>query len=212
MLVHFFYVMSGFEERNLNSKIHLEKSLKKIVWKIKRKKPFSPTSFFSAILAQTPRPLPGPRPNRLPLPLSPSPLTGGARCQHLLPQLPTPIPTLSLSLSSNCRAALRAHDLPPPAPRSLSWRAPRAPEPFSSPTLPSPPFLCLDWEVPSAAVVEFLFGRASSPVIPLPSSVLVPRNRLVSSYFSRLGSLSNCRRVSHFSMLHRSILAAVEPS
>jgi len=33
MLVHFFYVMSGFEQRNLNSKIHWEKSLKNLFGK-----------------------------------------------------------------------------------------------------------------------------------------------------------------------------------
>ena len=33
ILVHFFYVMSGFEERNLNSKIHLEKGLKNLFGK-----------------------------------------------------------------------------------------------------------------------------------------------------------------------------------
>jgi len=60
MLVHFFYVMSGFEERNLNSKIHLEKSLKKFWWKIKKKeKLFSlRLSPFSAIWPKTPRPAP----------------------------------------------------------------------------------------------------------------------------------------------------------
>ena len=37
MLVHFFYVMSGFDEKNLNSKTHLEKSLENLFGKIKRK-------------------------------------------------------------------------------------------------------------------------------------------------------------------------------
>ena len=43
--------------------------------------------------------------------------------------------------------------------------------------------------------MENSIGQVFSPVIPLPSSVLVPRSRLVSSFFSRLSSLSNCRRM-----------------
>jgi len=60
MLVHLFYVMSGFEERNLNSKIHLEKSLKNLL-ENKKENLFSlPLSPFSAILAKNPVAQPAP--------------------------------------------------------------------------------------------------------------------------------------------------------
>ena len=78
MLVHFFYVMSGFDEKNLNSKTHLEKSLEN-----KKEKLFSlaadgwgppvrTTSFFQPSLpnplSQQQPPRPKPRSHVLQLP------------------------------------------------------------------------------------------------------------------------------------------------
>jgi len=92
MLVHFFYVMSGFEERNLNSKIHLKKSLKKLLENKKEKAFLSPPSFFSAILAQTPRPFLGHGPAGSPSlpPLYLWRLTGGAHSSGSSPSAKLP--------------------------------------------------------------------------------------------------------------------------
>ena len=127
-------------------------------------------------------------------PLSLWRLTGGAHSSDPPPSSNRPPSNLPLSAKPP-RPKPPLPRSPLPAPRSLSWRAPRArafsPSPFSS--------LCSSRlaQKPSqsaaeiAAVVEFSFGRASSPVIPLLSSVLASRSHpsFFFSFFSPRFSL-----------------------
>ena len=104
----------------------------------KKEKAFSPPSFFSAILAQNraPRPLPGPRASRLPLPslsLS-SMLTGGAHPSGS--SLPPNRRSLHLSRLETAQAEAPAPTFSPPLASASSWIAPTRPS-----FLPPPHFL-----------------------------------------------------------------------
>ena len=147
MLVHFFYVMSGFDEKNLNSTIHLEKSLKKNCLEIKKEKLFSlpPPSF---------------------RPCGPATRAPPFSFLGLAQPAPLPSPLFSLAADGWGPPVRTTPYLQPPRPRvSLGWKLPRPklPRPRSP---PSPALRSLE-EPPRAS-------RLTSPHFPLSPLGLLP--------------------------------------
>ena len=175
----------------------------KLFWKKKWNFPFPLFSLGSAIRPNSsPAPfpsLPRPRPNR---PFSPFPLSLTDKRGPLVSSFPL-LPnrsSLSLSLGSVEPQAPRPRFFPLSPRVSAWWRErPRRTRAILPVYFAFPSLSLSGLEAPSAAeiaaVVENSFGRASSPVIPLPNSVLVVRSCQPSPpHFSHFGSFSNRRR------------------